>query len=93
MYMTQQTTLRQIVGSLTAREFTGLVAQVGGFSATGAASGSVQVGDRQILLTADNISLLRLYINEKAAQIDADYQPRPLTNYVPPKEVIPVAGC
>ncbi len=90
--MQQEETLRQILGSLTAREFTGLVAQVSVFSATGAASGSVQIGDRQIALTADNLGLLKLYIEEKAAQIDLTYRPKPLYgNHT--KHVVTEAGC
>ena len=58
--MQQQETLRSVVESLTSGMLVDLAAKVEVFDATGAASNSVQVGDREITLTKDNAPLLKI---------------------------------
>ena len=87
--MQQQETLRSVVESLTSGMLVDLAAKVEVFDATGAASNSVQVGDREITLTKDNAPLLKIYIAEAGKY----GPPRPTGQYAPKDSFIPVAGC
>ena len=85
--MQQQETLRTVVESLTVKELIDLAAKVKTFDATGDASRSIQIEDREITLTRENVPILRIYIDEiyKGG--------RPTGQYAPKDSFIPVAGC
>ena len=85
--MQQQETLRSVVESLTSGMLVDLAAKVEVFNATGAASNSVQVGDREITLTRDNAPLLKIYIDERYKGA------RPTEQYASKDSFMSVAGC